>query len=349
MISLYESLLADIDDTLEQGDTISADILANDENSLLRKVFPVNSRVKNPYEILDNNGKKMLNLKTLYRGNFRIYPNYKVSSIIGSIDTIWVEGVSYIYFDNNNNYSFKDIFGEKYMSDQIEIFGLNKPLKDVNLCAIPTNSKSGLMTQNIKLGREINNVSNCNFEIASSSKIIPPTLYMSNIPTFKNVKSNSIEKIFIGSSQSINIGYTPEVITDNIINEPIWNNIFEFGYTTTINKKTGSATVSIKDMKAIYKAICSCDFNYFSVEGMTEWPIKLKKGAKLKNLLDISKFTKLSEVVIEDCKVCILFTNTNNPPKAGSAMMSANYYWADYIKMLPVTDDGWKVFIYKKQ
>ena len=29
-------------------------------------------------------------------------------------------------------------------------------------------------------------------------------------------------------------------------------------------------------------------------------------------------------------------------------MMSANYYWGDYIKMLAVTDDGWKVFIYKK-
>ena len=64
MISLYESLLADIDDTLDQGDTISADILANDENSLLRKVFPVNSRLKNPYEILEQNGKKMLSLKT---------------------------------------------------------------------------------------------------------------------------------------------------------------------------------------------------------------------------------------------------------------------------------------------
>ena len=74
--------------------------------------------------------------------------------------------------------------------------------------------------------------------------------------------------------------------------------------------------VKIKDMNSIYKAICSCDFNYFSVEGMTEWPIKLKKGAKLKNLLDISKFTNLSEVVIEDSKVCILFTNTNNPPKS---------------------------------
>ena len=65
MISLYESLLADIDDTLDQGDTISAEILANDENSLLRKVFPVNSRVKNPYEILEHNGKKMLSLKAL--------------------------------------------------------------------------------------------------------------------------------------------------------------------------------------------------------------------------------------------------------------------------------------------
>ena len=69
--------------------------------------------------------------------------------------------------------------------------------------------------------------SNCNFEIVSSSKILPITLYMSSIPTFKNVKSNTIEKIFIGGSQSINIGYTPDVITDNIINEPIWNNIFE--------------------------------------------------------------------------------------------------------------------------
>lgn len=347
MISLYESLLADIDDTLDQGDAISADILANDENSLLRKVFPVNSRVKNPYEIVDHNGKKMLSLKTIYRNSYRIYPEYKISSIIGNINTVWVEGASFINFDNNN-YSFKDVFGEKYISDAIEIFGLNKPLKDVSLCAMPTQSKSGMMMQNIKLGREINNVSNCNFEIATFSKITPATLYMSSIPTFKNVKSNSIEKIFIGYSQSINIGYTPEVITDNIINEPIWNNIFEFGYTTTINKKKGPATVNIKDMNSIYKAICSCDFNYFTVEGMTEWPIKLKKGAKLKNLLDISKFTKLSEVVVEDSKVCILFTNTKNPPKKGSVMMSANYYWADYIKMLPVTDDGWKVFIYKK-
>jgi hypothetical protein len=348
MISLYESLLADIDDTLDQGDTISAEMLANDENSLLRKVFPVNSRLKNPYEILEQNGKKMLSLKTTYRGNFKVYPYYKISSIIGNIDAIWIEGISFIYFDNNNNYSFKDVFGEKYISDQIEIFGLNKPLKDVNLCAMPARSKSGMMLQNIKLGREINNVSNCNFEIVSSSKILPITLYMSSIPTFKNVKSNTIEKIFIGYSQSLNVGYTHEVITDNIINEPIWNNIFEFGYTTTINKKKGPATVNIKDMNSIYKAICSCDFNYFSVEGMTEWPIKLKKGAKLKNLLDISKFTNLSEVVIEDNKVCILFTNTKNPPKNGSAMMSANYYWGDYIKMLPVTDDGWKVFIYKK-
>lgn len=348
MISLYESLLADIDDTLDQGDTISADILANDENSLLRKVFPVNSRVKNPYEILEQNSKKMLSLKSVYRGNLQVYPDYKISSIIGNIDAVWVEGTSFIYFDKNNNYSFKDVFGEKYMSDQIEIFGLNKPLKDVNLCAIPTNSKSGLMTQNIKLGREINNVSNCNFEINSSSNVTPATLYMSSIPTFKNVKSYTIEKIFIGSSQALNMSYTPEAITDNIINEPIWNNIFEFGYTTTINKKKGPATVSIKDMNSIYKAICSCDFNYFTVEGMIEWPIKLKKGAKLKNLLDISKFTNLSEVVIEDGKVCILFTNTNNPPKKGSAMLSTNYYWADYIKMLPVTDDGWKVFIYKK-
>lgn len=213
---------------------------------------------------------------------------------------------------------------------------------------MPLCHEAKMMSQSIKLGYEIKKVSNCVFEVESSSKTMPATLYMSSIPVFKNVKSQTIEKIFIGPSQSIGIGYNPGVITANIIENPIWNNLFEFGYTTIINKKKGPAKVNIKDMATLYKTICACDFNYFTVDGLDEWPIKIKKGAKLKDILDISKFTDLSEFVVEDQKICILFTSINNPPKKSGAMMQASYYWADYLKMLPVTADGWKLFIYKK-
>lgn len=349
MISLYESLLADIDDTLDQGDTISAEILANDENSLLRKVFPVNSRVKNPYDIINLNGKTTLSLKVTNRSGYFVIPEHKVTSIIGKVDTIFIEGASFIDF-KNSDLTFKNAFCERYIGDLIDIYNYDKQLSDVNLCAIPTNSKShsSIIQQNIKLGYDIQDISNCSFEINSTSKIIPSTLYLSSIPTFKNVRSKTIEKIFIGASQSLNIGYPQEMITSNITENPIWEKLFEFGYTTIINKKKGQVPVKIKDMKSIYKTLCTCDFNYFTIDNLTEWPIRIKKNAKLKDILDISKFTNLSEVVIEDHKISILFTNKNNPPKKSGALLNSTYYWSDFIEKLPVTADGWKVFIYKK-
>lgn len=349
MKSLYESLLADIDDTLDKGDTITTDVLANDENSLLREIFPIKSKITNPYDIIDLNGKKTLSLKVTNRSGYIVTPEHKVTSIIGKVDTIFIEGASFIDF-KNSNLTFKDAFCERYIGDLIDIYNYDKQLSGVNLCAIPTSSKSisTIIQQNIKLGYDIQDISNCSFEINSTSKIIPSTLYLSSIPTFKNVSSKTIEKIFIGASQSLNHGYPQEMITKNITENPIWDKLFEFGYTTIINKKKGQASVKIKDMESIYKTLCACDFNYFTVDNLTEWPIRIKKNAKLKDILDISKFTNLSEVIIEDHKISILFTNQNNPPKKSGAMMNSTYYWSDFIEKLPVTTDGWKVFIYKK-
>lgn len=51
MISLYESLLADIDDTLKNGDSISSEVLANEPNSLIRHIFPVKSNFLNHIQL----------------------------------------------------------------------------------------------------------------------------------------------------------------------------------------------------------------------------------------------------------------------------------------------------------
>ena len=79
-------------------------------------------------------------------------------------------------------------------------------------------------------------------------------------------------------------------MTNKILNgDTLFNKIFDFGYTIELTQsgKDKVNTVKINNMTDIRKLIVAKDF-YSRI--YNEWPYKLKQGAKLSDLIDISGF-----------------------------------------------------------
>lgn len=339
MISLYESILSDIDTNLDAGTQEAALISLNQPDSDARKMFGIDTDNKTPFFVNDN---VLFVTKSMRRSTIGVFANlvdYDIAPIIKDLDVnamLFRGGLS--LFGNGNLTG--NTLTPAIISSTISICNF-KSVSDVNLICDPSRAGNDFMPS-IKFDDAVKSISNCKLEIFYQN----PSIRFNRIPTLKNVTSSTIETIRITDEQG-KVEWR----------DTLFNKLFYFGYTVEFTHlgKDKINTVKINNMTDIRKLIVAKDF-YSRI--YNEWPYKLKHGAKLSDLIDISGFEKLHKITIYDKKIGIIFENT----KLSNCQKTAIGYFESMLKdshekmadaatrmsildNIPMTADGWKVFI----
>lgn len=339
MITLYESILSDMDDVLSSGDNTIDDIAINSAGSQFRMMFP--TIAEKPFEIIKKNGNKIFRVNKNRRTSDWVYADsgYAISDVIKDVDTVEIEGTATIVCDEN----ISKVLAKNIVSDRINIYKC-KEFKDTNLI-INNLNVSRFFASIVTFSKDLKCISNCNIETKNSDNLFK--LVFSSLPELKNVSSNSINEIVITPS-TIVFGDNKNLSNDIDSNTKL-TNLFDFGYKVTYSDDAGDLVFNIRNFKDIRKLI----INHSKIAKYDIWPIKIKSNAKLTNFLDVSKFSNLDKIHINDLKIGILFIKSNSKelPRVINTfkynMLCKSHYTDLNINDIPETADGWKVIIYK--
>lgn len=335
---IYESLLGKTSDKVQKASLESVAIAGNEPDSDLRRFF--RQPQTNMYEPFEVKGKSLI--VHPYNKIYLTGDEGKLTDIIGNkFDRLIIEGGLYCM-------DAFDIGKCLYPVVDAESFTLdyNCVVENVELTAVSYNNRSFPI-----IHIDGNTVKNSTLEI-DYSKVGESFGYIRSIgvPTFINVKSDTIPAIRIEA----------DPYGDSIMEFDCWDKIFEFGYklgyrTSELDK---FKFTTIKSMDDIFKL---CRSKQFKVREYDQFPYKLKKGVKLSDIIDISKFKNLKQVVFTN-HVSKMFQITFEKVDMCSDKMSIVTKWPtsiliqqrkEYIfgrpdlmhKDMPVTADGWRVLI----
>lgn len=340
MRSLYESILSDIDTNLDAGTREAALISLNQPGSDARKMFGIDVHNKTPFFVDDN---VLFVTKSMLKSTFfSIVGNlvdYNITPIIKdlNVDATLFRGGLTLFGEGSLT---GNTLTPTIISSTISVDNF-KSVSDINLICDPARAGNDFMPT-LKFSDTVKSITNCKLEIFYQNSLIR----FCKIPTLKNVSSSTIKSIRITDDKQ-NIEWR----------DTLFNKIFDFGYTIELTQsgKDKVNTVKINNMTDIRKLIVAKDF-YSRI--YNEWPYKLKQGAKLSDLIDISGFEKLQKVLIYDKKMCVIFENT----KLSNCLKTAIGYFESMLKdshekmpgtdtrtsileHIPITLDGWNVFI----
>lgn len=356
MRSLYEGILADIEDTLSASDDNIAVVSANMPDSPLRKMFCVNnSWVVQPFTL--NN--KELTVSTESSGGTAISSiqiiaddKNRLSDYIKNVESLKILVPCSIFCKDIDKDICKSIVSPSICIRSTRAGEINNVhLEARNIGKLKIIPKISIEVPNPKISNSILDIDNA---MSSNGRLL-----CLGIPEFKNVSSSSIQVIDCAATKEIVFAGTKPL---DIFGDKRWANLFEFGYALkycagkNYNESIAS-TVNIKSMKDIKKLVTSKDFYNRTYN---EWPYRLKPNVKLSDFIDISKFDKLERINIYDKKVTVVFEKlTGNWAKFNPAHSSA---FTDILKItwdqmhpeynktnignhIPVTADGWRVII----
>ena len=204
-------------------------------------------------------------------------------------------------------------------------------------------SKSCKIVPSISIGK------NCPVHNTTIESDISTTIHFNGIPNvFKNVKSSTITNIRVENRE----------FGVNIFENEKLNNLFEFGYKLGYRPVLDAAkyrSMSIDSLTSLEKL---CKSNKFHSREYDQVPYRLKKGARLSDVIDISKFKSLKKVVfcrmpameisfehVDRCKShdsaatryprCVLTSNVSKSSTDPSMIFDE----------APITEDGWRVII----
>lgn len=355
MISLYESLLADIEDTLDLGDDMAAGIMANEKDSALRKMFQAYGETA--FEIEGTKTEKILNVKAWGRAGKVISCNKtlgKVSDTVANISEIRVFGPADIL--GGADIDIKEYLAKTIIAPSISVHE-TPVIKGVTF-SVQKIADNGIPL--IQFGKETQKLIDCTIEVEPRTSM-PSRAIFTRIPEFKNVNSETVEEINIRYNSS-KFNYDAKSFTDSIMANAKLTGMFEYGYTIEYkNAKGDLRKTKVKDFSTLRKMASASD-NSFRI--YSEWPVRLNANAKLNDLIDVSGFKNLRSITISDDKFGICFENLKHPKNQKYGMAWQNMYCMlkerpvtisrsndkamnDMIAKIPVTKDGWRVMLCK--
>jgi hypothetical protein len=364
-------ILGNIDDIFTDGDIEVDNLAANDPNSLLRTMFkniegPHLNELSNPFQINIEGGKKTLHVvSNVSRPNpvFDMDKGCKVSDVIDDVNEVACNGWLNIAGDKD----IREYIAPVISADKISVQAA-KDIKKVTFVARHTPSSVYLPTLMFYNGHV--HLTDCDLDFDTPTNNKANIIKFKGIPTFNKVSSKG--------ANYIQMSYPTE--SDLIWDNPKLSNIFEFGYTVTgANSRTGKPkSARIGNMRDILKLVSS-KASCLETD-WDEYPIRIKKGFKVTDLLDVSDFNDLYLITISGQKMSLVFENTKHPwhksinicqsylsdmPHAAATSVDPNNismkyarngvsvqtkyakYESDLMAQIPVTDDGWMVCLYR--
>ena len=347
MKNLYESILSDMEDTLDIGSNVADNIVMNGEDSDLRHMFTIGNGGE-PFSLSNENNKKVLIVDLGDRSRYRRLlidcDAYKLSNILSDVDEVQVVGGVTV---ECNRKGLKEQLCGSLISDAIAVRG----------CQHVTNVDFTLKRLSphkyIPYLQFLDTVELRNSKIEFAYDLgVSKVLFINNVPEFNNVSSSTVQQIEIDSTMAKN----------NLWDSKAYKNLFAFPYTleqSTIQNGQieRPTTIKINNIKDLKKIATNKKFYGYAY---SEWPIKLVSGARLADFIDISQFKSLYSLKIGDTKMGIVFINTNHPNYDPEKL---NCYrtdmimdilpkdlseWLKLLDKVPTTADGYKVIVYRK-
>lgn len=339
--SLYEGILADMESTMSRGDSEAGLIALNQPDSDARKMFGIDEYIEEPFRLKDDILYVTKNeSRTLVTTIVANTVQYNITPILKDIDTDTMLFYNGVILCGKDVFS-GDILKPNIISSRISCTGI-KDLKNVSLISDPVKAGRDYIPT-IQFDKTLKLIENCKLDIFYQKSMCR----FATIPTLKNVSSSSIKCLRINGE--IN---NPKIEWRNTL----FNKVFDFGYTLNYTTLKDSGTVKINNMSDIKKIVTSKDFYGRTYD---DWPYKVKRNAKLSDMIDISKFDGLETVIINDSKMSVMFENT----KVSNCQKTALTYFNEMLKPsnenstlddyrrvailehIPITLDGWNIFI----
>jgi hypothetical protein len=349
-MGIYEGLLRGMDDTLASGNVDVAVIAANETGSEFRKMFGVSSWNEEPFSATEENNELVFTINNEGTGIWVECDKGKLSDISSDITAIKCAGGIRIIAKNND---IADKLCKKIIADNISVHQATE-VKDVDLLA--KNIAPKRIIPNMQFDSSVKKLTNCTLELDYANTTASRIIFY-NLPEFDNVRSESVRYIDITDNPLKFNGVKPQDIFGNSRFKKLFDFGYELSYVDDFVVQT-SGKVTIKDMKGLRKLVTAKDF--YNRE-FTEWPYRLKPGAKLSDFIDVSQFNNLSSITITDKKMGVLFEKVDDP----HTKQHASYvYFIDMLKqtweektghkrneidnLIPVTADGWRVIIFRR-
>lgn len=347
---VYEGLLGNMDAALDNGDfnmeaQLAADYYKEGESSLLNKFFNIvgyYDEKNNPFKLHNTAFGKTLEIyPDKYVSRASILPDgdgSKLSNIISDLDCIWCKKQLSIKANKSDlDYSH---LAKTIASPYITFEGV-KSLSDIELF---TNVPEAKDMKVIKFDNALESLNNVEINMDPTSRT-NSMIWFNHIPEFNNVKSNSVTDIIIN--------YAPAKSGIKPWSEKVYDKLFDFGYTLKYISKD-EASVKVNNIAALKKLVTAKDF-YSRI--YTEWPVKIKASVKMSDILDISQFTKLGKITINDGRMGIIFEKTEHVDKPTHILHVNEILKTRYnstgnaetkqkiFDSAPTTADGWKVYV----
>lgn len=334
--SLYEGILSDMEDTIQAGDNVADEFWLNQEDSPMRKMFGRGNVDKEPFSIITTDRKTIhCNAPGTVGAPFNIDCDQKLSDIIKGVDNLTLIGGCTLFGEGNTVVTDKTLCSQ-LTADVVYIHGIAK-LDGINMDVKQIRDYAKFIPQ-ISVDGPISEIANCRLEVAGQNSKIAFT----SAPKLTNVSSNTVNFIEIKN----------RAMTAADWHKLIFNNLFEFGYDLSVIGLRDTTTVKINKMSDLVKLIASKNF-YGST--YSEHPYRLKRGAKLSDIFDVSKFKALKRVAVWGNRSGLIFENVKNGCNTAEVFGSEvlRQYYAnhpsfnrnDYNDGIPVTADGWRVFM----
>ena len=339
---LEVSILGDIEDTLDFGDSKAPEFEANMAGSDLRKFFGIGVGIEKPFEFSE--GGRTLIVNPLSR--FLRVGDSKLNDItINPIETLICK--------SSFGYSYSDPSKKLCNCIKADSFNFNDfaavTFKDMEIYAGNYSGDKIFPNITFNSGKASAELTNSRLEIDYSITKSALLTFIGDMPVFNNVKSDTIKRIEIPDRSGIRFSDKSMNVISNIFGNKRWEKLFEFGYELDMNAGGRTSIVKIKNMKDFRKIIASR--NFWSTQ-FDQFPYRLKKGVKLSDFIDISGFKSLHNIQIHDNKMNVLFINT----KIGSVREFVGHVSSAlkqkvgitgsiYDIPFPVTSDGWMVSI----
>ena len=349
--NIYESLLGNIEDALDKGESDMAGELVNSGSfdEKLLEIFSVtqNVKIERAFNIDNSSGKTALVVTPSHTYRTTAWcGGKKLPDILPNINEIRINNGGIL---NGINNSVQSVVSDKDLApiitgDLFTVRNINTIRNiDFNVHRIG-DLRYGYGASFMRFDAYLDSIENCNIDIKPAGRD-EGKLFFYKMPVFKNVSANGVATIDVSYDKGMLGG-----MFKDYWKECDWDKIFDFGYEVsyTINDVPRMVT-KIKNISKLRSLVSAKDVYY---REYNEWPVKIKPNAKLSDLLDISKFKDLKYITIHDSKMYIIFENTamsdSMTKTVFNTMLRCKGNTIDSIKpYIPVTADGWRVFVAK--
>ena len=341
-------LLDDMDDVLNGMDAET--VYLNSENSKITDIIKIdtysrwNDDAKKGVikaEMID--GKRTLVINAEHY-NIDIFCNkdHKLSDELYGVECFSTNGGIRIYMNDKNGDLTDNICKNIFVDRFIEVICYGGVVKNANLKC------GGVANQNILLRNHSGNftISNSSFELENDTTFNNGTsmyggglvILNEHVPVFNNVTSNSIKTIVL---QEDAFAHKTMISLDNAAFGKIFETRYELQYSINgVNRKCRIGNMSDLEKLTVARNAKNRIFS--------ECPIKLKKGAKLSDFIDISGFKNLHKLQILSGRIRIMFIKHGISSNNAFYTKFKGFFLKkddDILSSIPVTADGYDVVI----